>query len=145
VEKTIHSLEELGAEAQTFIASLTPQVGGATLITLSGELGAGKTAFTQALALALGITDVVQSPTFVLEKIYTLPEGRSFRRLVHIDAYRLTSGSDLRTIAFDQMMHDEENLIVVEWPERVADMLPPADAAITLVAHDDGTRTMTYA
>src|ERR1700754_3179272 len=92
--KRIETVEELDREAEGFAGRLVPSAQGATLVTLTGELGAGKTTFTQSLARALGVTDTVTSPTFVLEKIYSLPDStQGFTRLVHIDAYRLSGGA----------------------------------------------------
>jgi tRNA threonylcarbamoyladenosine biosynthesis protein TsaE len=143
VEKQIENVEGLRAEARELLARLAPGEG-ATLVTLSGELGAGKTTFAQQIAGELGVTDHVTSPTFVLEKIYELA-GSSFKKLVHIDAYRLNSGTDLKALGFDEIMKDAENLVLLEWPERVSDTLPPATVSITLVPNSDGTRTLTYA
>src|SRR3989338_11057767 len=91
MERLLTTLTELEAEAARFVGSLTPREEGATLVTLAGELGAGKTAFTQAVAKALGVEESVTSPTFVLEKIYGLTKS-VFERLIHIDAYRLQKG-----------------------------------------------------
>jgi tRNA threonylcarbamoyladenosine biosynthesis protein TsaE len=101
----------------------------ATVVTLSGELGAGKTTFVQKVAHALGIEDRVTSPTFVLEKIYQLSEQR-FERLIHIDAYRLDSSKELEALGFAELLADPKNLILLEWPERVADLIPEDAIAI---------------
>ena len=74
--RSIHSVEDMEREAQSFINALAAETSSATLITLSGELGAGKTAFTKAVAKALGFDGTVNSPTFVLEKIYSLDSAR---------------------------------------------------------------------
>ncbi|MGE5540854.1 MAG: tRNA (adenosine(37)-N6)-threonylcarbamoyltransferase complex ATPase subunit type 1 TsaE [Bacillota bacterium] len=140
----ITNLEALKKEAEKLIQQLHPG-DRATLITLSGELGAGKTTFTQALAEVLGIDETVTSPTFVLEKIYALPTESSFHHLVHIDAYRLNGGSELSALGFIALMEDPGNLIVLEWPERVADALPQATVAVTLVSETDGSRLISYA
>lgn len=145
MEKELRSLEDLAAEAKALVSRLAPTDTEATLITLSGELGAGKTSFTQALAATLGVEDHVTSPTFVLEKIYALPEGGAFTRLAHIDAYRLKSGSELGALGFDALMQDPKTLIVLEWPEMVADTLPPASVSIRLTVRDDASRTISYA
>ncbi|HEY0979704.1 MAG TPA: tRNA (adenosine(37)-N6)-threonylcarbamoyltransferase complex ATPase subunit type 1 TsaE [Candidatus Paceibacterota bacterium] len=142
---TLQALDALAQEAEAFIASRLPKESGATLVTLSGELGAGKTTFTQAVARALGITEPVTSPTFVLAKSYALPEGLAFRELLHIDAYRLAGGKDLDKIGVPEALQDTGTLILLEWPERVADGLPPADVTLRLEANEDGTRTLTYA
>ncbi len=145
MEKRIADIEAVREEAQSLVARLAPKSAGATLITLTGELGAGKTTFTQEVARALGVTEQVTSPTFVLEKIYELPSQDSFSKLVHIDAYRLNGGAELAALGFDSLAADAKNLIIIEWPERIADALPVPDISITLVPEPNGSRTMTYA
>jgi tRNA threonylcarbamoyl adenosine modification protein YjeE len=150
METTVRTLAELEAEAVRFAGSLAPHEQGATLVTLSGELGAGKTAFVKAVARALGVEEVVTSPTFVLEKIYLLPPklgglASKFGRLIHIDAYRLSRGSDLAPLGFDELMQGAGNLILLEWPERVRDALPAPSICISLVVLDDGARKISYA
>ncbi len=130
-------------EAATLVSRLMPGET-ATLITLSGELGAGKTTFTQSIAKALGITDVVNSPTFVIQKIYAIPSG-AFSRLVHMDAYRLKDSSELGVLGFDELLSQPETLIVLEWPERVPDVAKDATIHITLEPLEDGSRRITYA
>lgn len=145
MEKAVQTLKEFEAEASRFTNSLAAQEKSAILVTLSGELGAGKTAFTKAVAKALGVEDIVTSPTFVLEKIYLLGgETVKFKRLIHIDAYRLEKGSDLGTLGFDELMKDTGNLIILEWPEKVMDALPAPAVKISLVAHSDGSRIILY-
>lgn len=146
VSKHLENLEALQEEAAAFAGTLAPAAAGATLVTLSGELGAGKTSFAQGVAAELGVSDAVTSPTFVLEKIYELPEETAlgFKRLVHIDAYRLEGGKALPPLGFDELMQDTHNLILLEWPERVADGLPAAAVQITLEVSGSG-RTISYA
>jgi tRNA threonylcarbamoyladenosine biosynthesis protein TsaE len=146
MEKTLATLEALQAEAAAFVTSLTPRSDRATLVTLSGELGAGKTSFTQGVARALSVNEHVTSPTFVLEKIYALPNegGRSFTRLAHLDAYRLEGANALAPLGFSELMQDAATLVVVEWPEKVADALPEADYALTLTVNPDTSRSLIY-
>lgn len=147
-EKAVQNLAEFESEAARFALSLAP-TNQATLVTLSGELGAGKTAFTKAVACALGVGETVNSPTFVLEKIYLLPHKvghrmSDFVRLVHIDAYRLEKGSDLAPLGFDELMQDAENLILLEWPEKVADALPAPSVRISITTQSDDSRVISY-
>ncbi|MFA7302416.1 MAG: tRNA (adenosine(37)-N6)-threonylcarbamoyltransferase complex ATPase subunit type 1 TsaE [Candidatus Paceibacterota bacterium] len=142
--QTVETLEAFEAEAARFAATLRPRPNVATLVTLSGDLGAGKTAFTKALARELGVNEVVSSPTFVLEKVYQLAPGKLFKRLIHIDAYRLERGSDLAPLGFDESMKDADNLVVLEWPEKVADVLPAPAAKISIEALADGARKIVY-
>lgn len=98
----------------------------ATIIALRGDLGAGKTTFTQALARELGITDVVQSPTYVLMKSYPI-NFKQFKNLIHIDAYRLDKPEEFSALKPETFLNNPENLIVIEWPERVEGHLPTPD------------------
>jgi len=142
MEQKIESLEQFENKAQEFARGLRPRAHEATLITLSGELGAGKTAFVKATAKALGVEDVVNSPTFVLEKIYALSD-QPFKRLIHIDAYRLESGAGLAPLRFDELMKDPHTLVMLEWPEKVADGLPQAAVSISIQG-EGNARTITY-
>ena len=145
METVVHTLAEFEEEAARFAGALIPSAEGATLITLSGDLGAGKTAFTKVVARSFGVGETVNSPTFVLEKIYALEAGKPFAHLVHIDAYRLENGSDLGPLGFDEVMEDSGNLVLLEWPEKVADALsayPAKKISIEVLADD--ARRITY-
>ncbi len=138
-------LAELEEEAVSFVEKLAPSENGATLVTFSGELGAGKTAFIKTIAHTLGVEETVTSPTFVLEKIYKVGHPMSnFKQLIHIDAYRLGKGADLAPLGFDELMRDSGNLILLEWPEKVLDALPPPAMRVSLVVNPDGSRMITY-
>jgi tRNA threonylcarbamoyladenosine biosynthesis protein TsaE len=126
---TISTMEEMEKLAKETVSSLVPNIFSATVVGLYGELGAGKTTFTQSVARALGIGETVVSPTFVIEKIYrTVASSEhvasSFERLIHIDAYRLESGDELLKLGWKEIISDPKNLILIEWPERVADIMP---------------------
>ncbi|MGB0388625.1 MAG: tRNA (adenosine(37)-N6)-threonylcarbamoyltransferase complex ATPase subunit type 1 TsaE [Ardenticatenaceae bacterium] len=99
------------------------------VILLYGDLGAGKTNFTQGVAEGLGISGAVRSPTFTLVNEYQ--EGRV--PLYHIDLYRLAGDADLATIGLDEYF-DEEGIVVVEWPEKGPEWLP-ADALHIYLNH----------
>ena len=144
MEKSVKTLEEFEAEAIHFAKELSPRNGKATLILLSGELGAGKTAFTKAVAQTLGVEEIVNSPTFVLEKIYKLPKENSFKNFIHIDAYRLESGDDLTPLGFDELLQDSGNLIFFEWPEKVVEALLEPAKHISFAVRHDGSRTISY-
>ena len=137
----LRSREALGREAATFVEELAPRKY-AIVVALSGELGAGKTTFAQGMAKALGVGEVVTSPTFVLEKIYAL-EGQKFSHLVHIDAYRLKSAHELEALGWKELLQDAGNLIVLEWPEHVAEVVPIDAIRITLTGSGD-TREISY-
>lgn len=137
MDVTTHSLEEFNEAAIRFAEGLSPSSGHAAVVTLSGELGAGKTTFVQALARALGVIEPVTSPTFVLEKIYQL-EGQRWERLIHIDAYRLKGAHELGALGWEELIAEKGNLIVLEWPERVEGAIPGDAVRIKFDIHGDG-------
>ena len=114
-----HSVKETKALAAQLVKSL--KVG--QVIGLSGDLGAGKTAFTQGLAKALGVRSIVNSPTFVLMKVYEA-QHKVIKTLVHIDAYRLDEMANLEVLGISEYLADPEVLVVVEWVERIKKIMP---------------------
>ncbi|PIP34002.1 tRNA (adenosine(37)-N6)-threonylcarbamoyltransferase complex ATPase subunit type 1 TsaE [Candidatus Falkowbacteria bacterium CG_4_10_14_0_2_um_filter_48_10] len=95
-------------------ASLRP----GEIVALIGELGAGKTVFTQGLAAALGVQKNITSPTFTLLKIYPA-RRQGIKRLVHIDAYRLKTSADLDSTGWLDYLDDPAGLVVVEWADKI--------------------------
>jgi tRNA threonylcarbamoyladenosine biosynthesis protein TsaE len=87
-----------------------------TILALSGDLGAGKTTFVQGLALGLDIQEPIQSPTFILLNAYD--------PLYHFDLYRLKTSSDFTNLGFEEYFH-KGGICAIEWPDRIADLLPP--------------------
>jgi tRNA threonylcarbamoyladenosine biosynthesis protein TsaE len=118
-----NSLADTENIARDWLAKLKPQEERAVVAGFYGDLGSGKTTFTQAVGRLLGLTEPMTSPTFVIEKLYALPAGQKFKQLVHIDAYRLESGAELAKLNWAQLAADPGNLILVEWADKVADIL----------------------
>jgi len=111
---TTNSEQETFEFAKNFAAELK----GGEIIGLSGDLGAGKTVFTKGLAAGLGVSDNVNSPTFVIMKVYPIADFKSpVSNLVHIDAYRLQSAEDIKTIGADEYFARPDTITVIEWPE----------------------------
>ena len=137
------SLAETEKFAQEFVAKLTPKKDEATLVALSGELGSGKTTFVQFVARTLGVKENITSPTFVLIKSYQFTKG-DFKILYHIDAYRLENGKELAKLGFEEIVADPKNLIFLEWPENVAEVLPADYLAIKFSFVDERTRAIEY-
>jgi tRNA threonylcarbamoyladenosine biosynthesis protein TsaE len=133
MEWTIRKPEDMQEPAKWLIDNKTTKVVG-----LYGNLGSGKTTFTQALARELGVKENVTSPTFVIQKRYKL-SGGEIKTLVHIDAYRLNSAEELKVIGWDELLKEENTLIVIEWPERVEGIMPE-HTALNFSLVDDKTR-----
>lgn len=105
---------------------------------LTGDVGAGKTTFTRALAEELGITEPVTSPSFTISKRYALPTGGE---LIHYDFYRL---DDPGLMAEDlaEAIHTPGSLTVIEWGQNVLDLVPENAHFLTFIINDDGSRTV---
>ena len=129
-EITSHSLEETQKLARDLLMGWQNKWSSqdqATIIGLEGDLGSGKTTFTQFVARELGVKEVVTSPTFVLMKFYELgTKNWPWKKLVHIDCYRLNSATDLEKLGIKEIIADAKNLILVEWPECVRPLLATA-------------------
>lgn len=97
------------------------------ILTLAGDLGAGKTTLVRAICRGYGVTEEVTSPTFAL--IHEYGGGRS--PVYHLDLYRLRDASELVQLGWDELMA-RRALILVEWPERAGGYLPPEHVPITL-------------
>ena len=110
----------------------------AVVIALAGDLGAGKTTFTQAFAKQLGVSETVTSPTYVVMKKYEVPAGTgNITELYHIDAYRIEDIDEMRVLRFDDLLSQKGTIICIEWPERIASLIPKDALAITIEI--DGT------
>ncbi|WKZ26288.1 MAG: tRNA (adenosine(37)-N6)-threonylcarbamoyltransferase complex ATPase subunit type 1 TsaE [Candidatus Paceibacterota bacterium] len=111
----------------------------AVIICLSGELGAGKTTLVKSLAKALGIKEHITSPTFVILKRYKI-NTPSFKNLIHIDAYRLKSGSELLSLGWQDIVSEQDNLVFIEWPENVISVIPKGAVIIRLRVVNESER-----
>ena len=99
----------------------------AAVLALEGELGGGKTTFTQGLAEVFGIKEKILSPTFVIMKrfkIYDLRFKNGIENLYHIDCYRLEKPEDLAELGFNEILKDPKNIIVIEWANKVKSLIP---------------------
>ncbi|MEK7531284.1 MAG: tRNA (adenosine(37)-N6)-threonylcarbamoyltransferase complex ATPase subunit type 1 TsaE [Patescibacteria group bacterium] len=138
------TLAELPEFAEKFVSEL-PQIAGAHayVIGLKGELGAGKTTFTQAVARALNAGSPVTSPTYTIAQRYAITHP-PFTSLIHMDAYRVSPG-DSHTIGWDLFFNDPANLLIVEWPERLPGYMPHGAPILKFSVGDVGSREIEYA
>lgn len=108
---------------------------------LSGALGAGKTQLTRGIARGWGSENRVTSPTFMLIQQYAGPPGKG--DLYHVDAYRLRDSNDALTTGLGELL-DTGQTLVIEWPERLADLLPADRIEIRLTVVDDDQRILSF-
>jgi tRNA threonylcarbamoyladenosine biosynthesis protein TsaE len=107
------------------------------LLVLSGDLGAGKTTFTQGIGTGLGVRGPVTSPTFVISRVHPSLVGGP--ALVHVDAYRLGGVADVDDLDLDAST--EESVTVVEWGAGLVERLADEHLEVRLDRHDDDVRT----
>ncbi len=130
------------AETRALAARLGALTQSGDTLCLIGDLGAGKTTFTQGLALGLGLPpeEPVNSPTFTLVSEH--PGGRV--PLYHFDVYRLPDSSGLYDLAFDEYL-SSDGVVVIEWADKITDALPPDRLDIALTADGPDTRQLVFA
>lgn len=114
------------------------------VVGLTGDLGAGKTTFVQMLAKELAVSVPVVSPTFLLLKMYSFPEFKDMRNLVHLDMYRINDWSEIESLGLPEMWNDDKNLILIEWADRIKDDLPEKTQFLHFAHVDEDTRTVEY-
>ncbi len=134
--------QETRKVAERLLSVITAHPERATVIGLSGDLGAGKTTLAKSIAEMLGVQDTVQSPTFVIAKFYPTT-GDVFNSLVHIDAYRIESIDELAPLGWQEILTRPGTIVIVEWPERIESALPDT-AYRFMLSHDGDARTITH-
>ncbi len=105
------------------------------VIGLSGELGAGRTTLVRAIAAGLGVHQAVTSPTFALVHRY---DGAGCT-VYHVDGYRLRRPSEAADLGFDEMARDPDAVVLIEWPERFGEALPPLTRHLRLAYVEEPT------
>lgn len=108
-----------------------------TVISLRGNLGTGKTVFTKGFAKELGIKEIVASPTFNIVREHNAGNGKW---LYHIDLYRLNDSNSALAFGIDEYMNDENAMTLIEWAERIEDILPPQTIHIEIKRINDTER-----
>ena len=160
ISKNIKDTKEIAKE---FLAGLDQNKKKATVVGLYGELGTGKTAFSQAVAKLLGVKRKVNSPTFVIMKKYELPKQEfcknfladkknpvpagenfyktpAFKNLIHIDAYRLKNEKELLHLGWEEIISNPEHLVFIEWPENIIKAMPKKHHQIHISHTKEGHR-----
>lgn len=142
ISKSVSNTEKLAGQfLETIFKSCNSET--ATIVGLHGNLGSGKTAFTKCVAKLLGVNETVTSPTFVIMKRFITHDSR-FTNLIHIDAYRLESGEELLKIGWKEIIKDPKNLILIEWPENVDEVMPRNYLHINFEFIDEMTRKIEF-
>ena len=136
MELQIKNLDEISAVAKEFVAAL----GNRTVVAFYGKMGVGKTTFIKAVCEVLGVTDVINSPTFAIVNEYMSGAGEP---VYHFDFYRIRQPEEVLDIGFYEYV-DSGCLCLMEWPELIEDLLPDETVRVNITENDDKSRTLTF-
>ncbi len=134
MELHINSIEELSAVAKEFIA----KIGEHTVFAFYGSMGAGKTTFIKAVCEALGVDDVVNSPTFAIVNEY---RTRTAELIYHFDFYRIKKLEEVYDMGYEDYFYSGA-LCFIEWPELIEELLPADAVKVYIKENEDHTRTL---
>jgi len=110
-------------ETQKVGEDFARQLKGGEVLALYGDLGSGKTTFIQGLAAGLGIERPIISPTFIIMRTYNLKTQNS-KVFYHIDLYRINGEEDIQSLGLLELMGDKQNIVAIEWPDKIENLLP---------------------
>lgn len=132
----INSLDELSSSARIFLDSIAEL----SVLAFSGEMGAGKTTFIQALCRELGVPEDVNSPTFSLVNEYFTSSGES---IYHFDLYRIEEPDELFDLGYEEYFFSGKRCFI-EWPEKASHLIPDDALMVNIKAMEDGSRELSF-
>lgn len=135
MEIKINSLDNIHDAAREFIAAM----GDRTVFAFYGKMGAGKTTFIKAICECLGVTDVINSPSFSIINEYRSASGEL---IYHFDFYRINKVEEAFDFGYEDYFYCGA-LCFIEWPELIDDLLPFDCVKVTIEEQEDGTRLIT--
>ncbi len=115
------------------------------VIALSGQLGAGKTHFARGIGFGWGAQQELRSPTFTMVQEHRRNRPGGLDRLYHIDLYRISNDSDLRSLGLDELIEDENAVVMIEWPERAPSAIPRGAIWVTMNPLSETRRQILFA
>ncbi len=141
ITESFEQTQKLGFE-------LAKSLKGGEVLALHGDLGSGKTTFMQGLAKGLGIKRNIISPTFIIMRTYEIGmENHESRitNLYHVDLYRIESERDVEGLGLLELLGEKENIVAIEWPEKIENLLPKDRIDIYFEYLVDDKRSITFA
>ncbi len=136
MEIRINSLDEIHEAARQFIQEMDDR----TVFAFYGKMGAGKTTFTKAVCEELGVTDVINSPTFAIVNEYR--SDSTGELIYHFDFYRINKVEEAFDFGYEDYFYSGA-LCFIEWPELVEELLPQDAVKVTIEEQEDGSRLIT--
>ena len=141
IKRISSSAKETKKIGESFALIVSKNKTGALIIVLNGDIGAGKTTFTQGFAKGLGIKEKVTSPTFVLMKQFIINNGK-FKKLYHLDCYRIVKPKEILSLGFKEIISNNSNVVLIEWAENIKRYLPKDKTVISFDFIDENTRNI---
>lgn len=132
---TIHSLDDIRTAAKAFIEQMDQN----TVFAFYGKMGAGKTTFIKAVCEELGVSDVVNSPTFSIVNEYRSDDTGEL--IYHFDFYRIQKIDEVYDMGYEDYFYSGA-FCFIEWPELIEDLLPGDVVKVTIEENEDGTRSL---
>lgn len=126
-------------KTQNFARDFAKNLKGGDILCLYGNLGSGKTSFVQGLAKGFGIIRRIISPTFIIARRYEMGD----LNLYHIDLYRTQTLQDLLSIGIDEILEGDNNIIAIEWAEKLLDLIPKKRIDLKFEYIDENKRKIT--
>lgn len=123
-------------ETRNYGKKLAEKIKNGGVVCLYGDLGAGKTTLVQGIAKGLGIKQKITSPTFVIMRQYS--------NLYHLDLYRLNSFEEIKILGVEEIWQNKNNILVIEWPEKIEKILPKNRLVIYLKLLENNTHEIMY-
>ena len=141
----ITDINSIGEAAREFVS----QIGDRRVFAFYGQMGAGKTTFIKAVCEALGVEDVITSPTFAIVNEYTaashprtpVPPHPPISTIYHFDFYRIKKLEEVYDMGYEDYFYSD-SLCFIEWPELIDEVLPDDAVKVTIKENADGTRTV---
>ncbi|MDD3154204.1 MAG: tRNA (adenosine(37)-N6)-threonylcarbamoyltransferase complex ATPase subunit type 1 TsaE [Victivallaceae bacterium] len=129
------------AETEQMAANLARALPPGSVLALRGDLGAGKTVFARGFARGLAVDEIISSPTYTIMQEYALPGGKGM--FYHMDLYRISDARAALAFGVDEYLDDEDSFVLLEWPERIEELLPEKTIEIQIEHLSDTERKFT--
>ena len=135
MEIKIQTIDNIGEAAHQFVS----KIGDRRVFAFYGKMGAGKTTFIKAVCEALGVKDVITSPTFAIVNEYSTPTAPIY----HFDFYRIKKLEEVYDMGYEDYFYSGA-LCLIEWPELIEELLPEDAVKVNIIEQEDGCRTVSF-
>lgn len=136
-QELIYTLQQISIVAQELVNNLNKQINKNQIITLTGDLGAGKTTLVKQLLKNCGVRDEIVSPTFTYVNCYKNDQGQ---KIYHFDLYRIANLNQFLELGFDEYLHEPNSIVLIEWPGVIVEILQELPVLAIEIEHLSDTQ-----